>query len=92
MQQPFGKMVIDGIKSYDSRNVKVKADKQGVPLFLISDGMVLGEMMITKCVYNQTRHSFYWQYAVLKKYKKIKKVKQQSSQIGEWISDVIVGV
>lgn len=89
MEHPFGEMVINGDKKYDARKIKTKSDKLGVPLFVISNGNVLGEIMIIDCNYNQTTHSFFWQYRVLKKYREIKKIKQQSIQ-GEWIRDVVI--
>ena len=92
MESPFGQMVINREKTFDFRKTKTPANKQGVPLLLITDGKVLGEIIITKCGYSQTKHTYYWQLTVLKKYQEIKKVKKQSSQNGEWVSDVIVGM
>lgn len=89
IDHPFGEMVISGKKKYDLRKTRTPPNKQGVPLFVISDGSVLGEVII-KCKYNQINHSYYWIFSVIKKYQNIKKVKQQSTQIGEWVSDVIV--
>lgn len=90
MASSFAKRVIDTDQKYDLRKLKTPADKLGVPLFLITtDGNVLGEIIIIDCKYNQTGHSFFWQFRVLKKYQEIKKIKQQLIQ-GDWIRDVVI--
>lgn len=91
IENPFGQMIIDGEKKYDLRKLKVPEGNVGVPLYIITNERVLGEIMITECRYNQIKHSFFWKFAVLKKYKKTKKIIKQSSRTGDWVSDLVVG-
>lgn len=84
---PFAKLIINGDRKYDFRKSKPPNDKIGVPLYLIADDFVIGEIMISQCRYNQIKHSYYWEYLVMKKYPKPKKITAIFKN-GDWGNDV----
>jgi predicted transcriptional regulator len=89
IEQPFGKMIINGEKRFDFRKNK-PTDKIGKTIFLITEDKVIGEIMIVKCRYNQLKRSYYWEFAVVKKYSTPKKFRAYSVQ-GEWVMKVKIG-
>ena len=89
IELPFAKLIINREKKYDFRKSKPPNDKIGVQLYLIADDFVIGEFMITSCRYNQIKHSYYWQYQIIKKYQKSKKIISISKN-GDWGNDVML--
>ena len=87
VELPFAKLIINGEKKYDFRKLKPPTDKIGVALYLIANDFVIGEIMITSCRYNQIKHSYYWQYQIIKKYQKPKKITSIVKN-GDWGKDV----
>ncbi len=88
IEQPFAKMIICGQKRFDFRKYK-PTDKIGKPIFLITENKVIGEIMIVNSRYNQIKHSYYWEFAVVKKYPKPKKFRARVD--GEWVAEVKIG-
>ncbi|GEM_PF-4205577 len=87
---PIAKLIINGERKYDFRKSKPPNDKKGVPLYLITDDFVLGEIMITLARYNQLKHCYYWEYRVMKKYPKSKKIINIFKN-GDWGKDIDIG-
>lgn len=85
----FAKMIINGQKKYDYRKHKPPLDKIGTPLYLITNRKIIGEIMITSCNYNQIKHAFFWEFAVLKKYPKAIKYRKLTDK-GEWATEVML--
>jgi len=86
-ESPYEKLILNGEKKYDFRKKKPPKDKLGIPLYLINNEMVLGEIMITACKYNQIKHLYCWSFVLLKKYSKPLLLKKYS-KISEWVNEV----
>ena len=87
--QPYARLIIEGTKKFEYRKYKPPTDKVYIPIYLISEKKVLGEITITDSRYNQIRHNYFWYIKVLKKYKRPKYYNYKNgAQI--WVKDVIV--
>lgn len=83
IEHPFGEMVVNGEKKFENRKTRPPKDMIGVPLLVVSEGYALGEIIITDYKFNQSRHEFFWHFAVIRKYPDKKKI--ITGQEGEWI-------
>lgn len=85
--QPFANLIITGGKKWELRNYKPPADKISIPIYLLSEKKVLGEIVINSCRYSQVKHNYFWIIQVLKKYPKPKSYNHKNgAQI--WVRDV----
>jgi len=82
-------MIICGQKRYDFRKYK-PTDKIGKKIFLITENKIIGEIMIVNCRYNQIKHSYYWEFSVVKNYTKPKKFEAYRVK-DEWAEMVKIG-
>ncbi len=87
--QPYARMILDGEKQYEYRKYKPPTDKINVPIYLISEKKVHGEIAIGDFKYNQIRHNWFWYIRILKKYKKPKSYNYKNGQ-QIWVKDVIL--
>ena len=65
VKQPFSSQIINGTKKYEFRNFKTR--KLDVPVYLLSEGTVLGKIMFTEIKENNKDWKYAWKIKVLKK-------------------------
>jgi|APSaa5957512535_1039671.scaffolds.fasta_scaffold02239_5 hypothetical protein len=65
VRQPYSSQIINGTKKYEFRNFKTT--KLNIPVYLLSEGMVLGKIMFTEIKENNKRWKYAWKIKVLKK-------------------------
>ena len=65
VKQPYSNQIINGTKKYEFRNFKTT--KLNVPIYLLSEGMVLGKIMFTEIKENNKDWKYAWKIKVLKK-------------------------
>jgi len=68
VRQPYSNQIINGIKKYEFRNFKTT--KLNIPVYLLSEGMVLGKIMFTEIKENNKKWEYAWKIKVLKKFSK----------------------
>ena len=65
VKQPHSNQIINGTKKYEFRNFKTT--KLNVPIYLLSEGMVLGKIIFTEIKENNKDWKYAWKIKVLKK-------------------------
>jgi hypothetical protein len=65
VKQPYSSQIINGTKKYEFRNFKTT--KLNVPVYLLSEGLVLGKIMFTEIKENNKEWKYAWRIKVLKK-------------------------
>jgi hypothetical protein len=65
VRQPYSDQIINGAKKYEFRNFKTT--KLNIPVYLLSEGMVLGKIMFTEIKENNKEWKYAWKIRVLKK-------------------------
>ena len=86
VKQPFSNRIINGTKKYEFRNFKTT--KLDDPIYLLSEGMVLGKIMFTSIKENKKTWKYAWRVKVLKKFVKPWKYSHpQGAQI--WVKNVV---
>ena len=68
VRQPYSNQIISGTKKYEFRNFKTT--KINIPVYLLSEGMVLGKIMFTEIKENNKGWKYAWKIKVLKKFTK----------------------
>jgi len=68
VKQPFSNQIIYGTKKYEFRNFRTA--KLNIPIYLLSEGMVLGKIMFTEIKENNKSWKYAWKIKVLKKFAK----------------------
>lgn len=68
IRQPFSGQIINGAKKYEYRNFKTK--KLNTPVYLLSEGIVLGKIMFTEIKENNRDWKYAWKIKVMKKFAK----------------------
>ena len=68
VKQPFSNQIINGTKKHEFRNFKTT--KLSIPIYLLSEGMVLGKIMFTDIKVNNKDWKYAWKIKVLKKFVK----------------------
>ena len=65
VKQPYSSQIINGTKKYEFRNFKTA--RLTIPIYLLSEGMVLGKIMFTEIKENNKDLKYAWKIKVLKK-------------------------
>ncbi len=65
VKQPYSDQIINGTKKYEFRNFKTT--KLNIPVYLLSEGMVLGKIMFIEIKENNKEWKYAWKIKVLKK-------------------------
>ena len=65
VKQPYSNQIINGTKKYEFRNFRTT--KLNVPIYLLSEGMVLGKIMFTEIKENGKDWKYAWKIKILKK-------------------------
>jgi len=68
IRQPYSNQIINGTKKHEFRNFKTT--KLNIPIYLLSEGMVLGKIMFTEIKENNKDWKYAWKIKVLKKFAK----------------------
>jgi hypothetical protein len=68
IKQPYSSQIINGTKKYEYRNFKTL--KLNQPLYLLSEGLVLGKIMFTGIKNHDKKWKYAWSIKVLKKFVK----------------------
>ena len=66
VRQPYSGQIINGIKKQELRNFKTT--KLNQPVYLLSEGLVLGKIMFTGIKENNQEWKYAWNVKVLKKF------------------------
>ena len=86
VKQPFSNQIINETKKYEFRNFKTL--KLNIPIYLLSEGMVLGKIMFTDIKNNNKDWKYAWKIKVIKKLAKPWKYSHpQGAQ--RWVKQVI---
>jgi len=65
VKQPYSNQIINGTKKFEFRNFKTT--KLNIPIYLLSEGMVLGKIMFTGIKENNKDWKYAWSIKVLNK-------------------------
>ena len=68
VKQPYSNQIINGTKKFEYRNFETK--KLNIPIYLLSEGMVLGKIMFTGIKKHNKDWKYAWKIKVLKKFTK----------------------
>ena len=66
VRQPYSGKIINGIKKQEFRNFKT--NKLNQPVYLLSEGLVLGKIMFTGIKENNQEWKYAWNVKVIKKF------------------------
>ncbi len=66
IRQPYSNQIINRTKKHEFRNFKTT--KLNVPIYLLSEGMVLGKITFTEIKENNEDWKYAWKIKVLKKF------------------------